>query len=182
MSTPPERTKGHAVISSACSPVSGWEISNSLMSTPASGIDRVQRMLGVHEGGGATLFLDLGYDMQRQGGLARGFRTVNLNHPATRQPANAQGDVQAQTAGGNGVGRQAQVTAAQLHHRALAERPVDLAQRGLERPLAIVILFLAHYPQSRLCHGLSPRYSTAPADPQANPAAVEEKRYMVCSF
>ena len=114
-------------------------------------------MFGVDIGGDAALLLDLGHDMQRQGGLARGFRAVNLDHAAARQPADAQRDVQAQRAGRNRVGRQAQIAAAQLHHRALAERPVDLAQRRLERPLAIAILFLAHHPQSRLCHDHLPR-------------------------
>ena len=110
------------------------------------GIDRIERMFGVDIGGDAALLLDLGHDMQRQGGLARGFRTINFDHPAARQAADAQRDVQAQGAGGDGIGRQAQVAAAQLHHRALAEGPVDLAQRRLERPLAIAILFLAHHP------------------------------------
>ena len=50
----PERTS-MSQISSACSPVSGWEMSTSSMSTPeARGVDRVERVLGVDEGDDAA--------------------------------------------------------------------------------------------------------------------------------
>ena len=44
----------------------------------------------------------------------------------------------------------AQIALAELHHRALAERAVDLGQRRFKRPLLLVIFFLGHYPQCRL--------------------------------
>ena len=100
------------------------------------GVARIERMFGVDIGGDAALLLDLGHDMQRQRGLARGFRAVDLDHAAARQPADAERDVEAERAGRDRVGRHAQIARAQLHHRALAEGPVDLGQRRLERPLA----------------------------------------------
>ena len=47
-STAPERTS-MSVISSACSPVSGWLTSSSSMSTPSFSVHRVERVLGVDE-------------------------------------------------------------------------------------------------------------------------------------
>ena len=44
--------------------------------------------------------LRLGHDRQGQGGLARGLGAVDLHHPATRQAAYAQRNVEAQGAGG----------------------------------------------------------------------------------
>jgi hypothetical protein len=58
-------------------------------------------VFGVDEGGGAAELLHLGDDLQGQGGLAGGFRAVDLDHPAARQAADAEGDVQAQRAGGD---------------------------------------------------------------------------------
>ncbi len=69
------------------------------------GIDRIERMFGVDIGGDAALLLGLGHDMQRQRGLARGFRAVDLDDAAARQAADAQRDVEAQRAGRNRVGR-----------------------------------------------------------------------------
>ena len=139
-------------------------------------------MFGIDIGRHAALLLNFGNHMQRQGGLARGFGAVNLDHAATRQPADAQRNIQAQRTGGNRVARQAQITRAQLHHRALAKSPIDLAERGFQRALAIRILFLAHYPQSRLCHEMSPVISQRPLIPKRIPGGgVKQPKYMVCS-
>ena len=59
------------------------------------GIDGVERVFGVDIGGDAALFLGFGHDMQRQRGLARRFRPVNLDHAAARQAADAERDVEA---------------------------------------------------------------------------------------
>ncbi len=40
---------------------------------------------------------------------------------------------------------------AQLHHRALAEGPIDLGQRGLQSPL-LVTFFFSHQPQRHVAH------------------------------
>jgi len=60
------------------------------------GIDRVQCVFGINEGRGAAHLLRFGDDMQRQRGLARAFRTVNLDHAAFGQAAHAQRDVETQ--------------------------------------------------------------------------------------
>src|SRR6266849_10551509 len=52
-----------------------------------AGIARVERMLGVDEGAGPAPALRLGNDVQREGGLARALRPVDLDAAATREPA-----------------------------------------------------------------------------------------------
>ncbi len=104
-----------------------------------AGIDRVERVFGVDIGGDATLFLGFGHGMERQGGLARGFRAVNFDHAAARQAADAERDVQAERAGGHRLDLDLAL-GAQLHHRALAESPIDLGKRRFKRafPLPVV--------------------------------------------
>ena len=92
----------------------------------------VQRVLGIDEGAGAGLALHLGDDLQRERGLARGFRAVDLDHAAARQAADAQGDVQAQRAGGDHLDVLELLAFAQPHDRALAELLLDLGQGGLQ--------------------------------------------------
>jgi hypothetical protein len=62
-------------------------------------IDRIERVLGVDEGADAALLLRFGEAVQRQRGLARGFRPVDLDHPAARQAADAERDVEPERAG-----------------------------------------------------------------------------------
>ena len=70
-STPPERTSVSA-ISSACSPVSGWETSRSSTLTPqARGVAGIERVLGVDEGARRRRALRLGDDVQAERRLAR---------------------------------------------------------------------------------------------------------------
>jgi hypothetical protein len=92
----------------------------------------VQRVLGVHKGAGAAELLHLGNDLQRQRGLARRFRAVDFDHAAARQAAHAQGDVQAQRAGGDDLDVLDDLALAQAHDGALAELLFDLGQRGLQ--------------------------------------------------
>ena len=63
------------------------------------GVAGVERVLGVDEGADAALLLGLGDDVQRQRGLARAFRAVDLDDPALGQAADAERDVEAQRAG-----------------------------------------------------------------------------------
>jgi hypothetical protein len=89
-------------------------------------------VLGVDEGAGAGLALHLGDDLQGEGGLARRFRAVDLDHAAARQAADAQRDVQAERAGGDHLDVLDLLAFAQPHDRALAELLLDLGQRGLQ--------------------------------------------------
>ncbi len=93
------------------------------------GVGRIQRMLGVDEGGGAAGLLHLGHHVQGERGLARAFRPKDLDHPAARQAADAQRQVEAERAGGHRLDLHHLALGAQLHHRALAEGPIDLRQR-----------------------------------------------------
>ena len=95
-------------------------------------IDRVERVLGVDEGADAALLLRFRHAMQRQRGLAGGFRPVNLDHAAARQAADAERDVEAERAGGDRVHVHRLVVLAEPHDRALAEIALDLGERGIE--------------------------------------------------
>ena len=56
-------------------------------------------MFGVDKGADPALLLAFGHHMQRQRGLARAFGAVDLNDPALRQTADAQGDIQTERPG-----------------------------------------------------------------------------------
>ena len=97
-----------------------------------SGVDGIQRVLGIDEGAGAADFLRFRDDLQRQRGLSRGLGTVDLDHAAARQPADAQRDIEPQ--GARGDGRDGDLFAiAQAHHGALAELALDLGERCAQR-------------------------------------------------
>src|ERR1041384_7211570 len=93
------------------------------------GVGDVERVLRVDEGGGAADLLHLGDDLEGQGRLARGLRTVDLDHPAARQAADAEGEVQAERARGHHVDIPDR-RVVHLHDRALAELLLDLGKRG----------------------------------------------------
>ncbi len=108
------------------------------------GIDRVERVFGVDESGRAARLLRFGDDMQRQRGLARAFRTIDLDHPALGQPPHAQRDIEPERAGGNRFHLHGFLLA-QLHRRTLAECAVDLCERGVQCLLAVCVHFLVLY-------------------------------------
>ena len=119
------------------------------------GIGRIERVFGIDESGGAAGLLRLGDDMQRQRGLARAFRAVDLDHPAARQAADAERDIEPERTGRDHLDLH-RLLRAQLHRRALAERAIDLRQRRFERLLP-VHAFLAFLNQLELrCHRISP--------------------------
>ena len=93
----------------------------------------VERMLGVDERAGASDLLHLCDDLQRQRGLARRFRAVDLDHPTARQAADAECDVQPERAGGHDLDVLGHLGVGQPHHRALAELLLDLGQRSGQR-------------------------------------------------
>ncbi|MNJ43383.1 hypothetical protein D3C77_383870 [compost metagenome] len=113
------------------------------------GVDRVQRVFGVDEGGHAALLLDLGHGVQGQGRLARGFRAEHLDHPPDRQAADAERHVQAQRAGRDAVDLGHHASLAELHDRALAEGAIDLRDRRLQSALLFAVFF-THELQCRL--------------------------------
>ena len=72
------------------------------MSTPRRlGVVGVERVLGVDEGGDAAGRLGAGDGVQRERGLARGLRAVDLDDAAARQAADAEGHVEGDRAGGD---------------------------------------------------------------------------------
>jgi hypothetical protein len=100
------------------------------------GIARIERVLGIDEGTDAAALLRFRHRMQRQRRLARGLRPVDLDHPAARQAADAQRDIEAERAARNRFDID-HLVLPELHHRALAEGPVDLAEGGFERLLLV---------------------------------------------
>ena len=92
----------------------------------------VERVFGIDKSAGASQFLHLGNDLQRERGFAGALRTVDFDHAATRQATHAQGDVQAQGAGGHDLDVFNHLTLAQAHDGAFAELLFDLQQGGLQ--------------------------------------------------
>src|SRR5688572_30623023 len=74
--------------------------------------------------------------MQREGGLATALGTVDLGDAASRDAADAERQIEGDTAGGDGVDGH-RLAVAQLHDRALAKLPLDLRHRQLDRSLAL---------------------------------------------
>ncbi len=62
---------------------------------------------------------------------------VDLGDPAARQAADAERQIEAERAGRDRVDLDHAVALAELHHRALAESALDLADRRVQGPLAI---------------------------------------------
>src|SRR5581483_11393981 len=104
-------------------------------------------------------------------------RPVDLDDPPLRQAADPQRDVQAQRARGDALDLHDLALDAQLHHRALAEGPVDLAQRRFQSAL-LVTVFTSHEFQSRLRHFIA-LYPTIPPTRPSSPARTHA--YMLCS-
>ena len=108
--------------------------------TKLFGIDRIERMLGIDKGGGAPLLLAFGHGVQGERGLARAFRTINLDDAALGQAANAEGNIEAERPGRNRLDLN-RLSAAQFHGRALAKGAVNLRQRGVECLFAVHIAY-----------------------------------------
>src|SRR5512135_873043 len=89
-------------------------------------VDGIERVLGVDVGGGAACLLDLGDDLQAQRGLARGFRTVDLDDAAPRQATDAERDVEPERPGRHHLQVVLDLGIAHFHDRALAELLFDL--------------------------------------------------------
>ena len=89
------------------------------------GVDRVHGVLGVDVGADAAVALRLGDDVHGERRLARRLRAVDLGDAAPGQAADAEGEVERQRAGGDGLDRH-RALLAHPHDRALAELLVDL--------------------------------------------------------
>ena len=89
-------------------------------------------MLGVHKGHLAALFLRLRQNVQRQRGLAGGFRPVDLDDAPLGHAADAQRHVQRQRAGGDGLHVDIGVVPI-AHDGTLAVQLLDLLHGGLQR-------------------------------------------------
>ncbi len=100
-------------------------------------------MFGVDEGASGAGLLSLSNDGKRHRGLTGRFRTVDLNDPTFRQTANAERDVQAQRASGNGWNRLA-IMIAHAHDRAFTELLFDLAQGGSQGALLVLVHYNPH--------------------------------------
>ena len=109
-----------------------------------AGIAGVERVLGVDEAADAAGLLRLGDDVQRERRLARGFRPVDLDDAAARQAADAERDVEAERAGRHGGDVDRRLVLAEAHDRALAEGPLDLAERRIERLRLVHAITLDH--------------------------------------
>jgi hypothetical protein len=113
-----------SAISSACSPVSGWETSSS-----------------------STLTLAFGHPVERQRRLARGLRSVDLDDAPAGKAADAEGDVERGRAGLNDRDLGVDILLAHLHDRALAELLLDRSDGELDRLLSstrVVSLLACH--------------------------------------
>jgi hypothetical protein len=91
--------------------------------------------------------------VQGHGGLTAAFRAVDLHDAATRQAADAEGDVERDRSGGDDLDGNVRVRA-EPHDRALAELPLNLGERGLEG-LVPVAGALNRRPAAVRCHGNS---------------------------
>ena len=93
-STEPERTSMSA-ISSACSPLSGCEISKFLhVDAEFLRVLRIERVFGVDERRRAAHLLHLRDHRQRQRRFARGFGAVDFDHATARKSADAERDIE----------------------------------------------------------------------------------------
>ena len=95
-----------------------------------AGIDRIERVFSVDEGADAALLLAFRHSVQRQRGLARRFRPVDLDDAALRQATDAERDIEPERSRRHRLDVHRTVVLAELHHRALAELALDLGERG----------------------------------------------------
>ncbi|MFB0492244.1 hypothetical protein ABIE45_004830 [Methylobacterium sp. OAE515] len=108
-----------------------------------AGVDRIERVLGIHEGADTALLLGFGDRMKRQRRLAGRFGTVDLDYTAAGQTADAEGDVEPERTGGDGLDLLHLVVLAEPHDRALAEGTLDLGQGGVNG-LGLVLVHRGH--------------------------------------
>ena len=104
-------------------------------------VDWIERVLGVDEGRHARGLLRLRHRLQRERGLARGFRAVDLDDAALGQASDAERGVHGHGAGRDHVSGDARVALSHAEDGALAVVLLDLAQRRVK----IVLCCLFHW-------------------------------------
>src|SRR5581483_8199683 len=102
-------------------------------------VAHVERVLGVDEGRDAATLLRLGDELERERRLARRLGAVDLDNPASGNPADAEGDVQPERARRQTRDVLGERLLAQLHDGALAELLLDLTDGEVDSSLAIHI-------------------------------------------
>ena len=100
------------------------------------GVLGVEGVRGVDERRDAPQLLRAGHRVQRDGGLARRLRAVDLDDAPARQPPDAERDVERDRPGGDHLQRRADLVA-ESHHRALAELLVDVGERSIQSLVAV---------------------------------------------
>ena len=100
------------------------------------GVRRVHRVLRVDERADAAAALRLGDHVVDERRLTGRLRAEDLDHPAARQPADAEREVERERARRDGADRDLGLVV-HLHHGALAELALDLTERRIECLLAI---------------------------------------------
>src|SRR5262245_34851220 len=103
-------------------------------------IDGVERVLRVDEAANAAPLLRLGDDMERERGLARGLRPINLDDAAARQAADAERDVETERARRDGLDTERLLVMAETHDGALAEAALDLGDRRFKGLFSIHLI------------------------------------------
>src|SRR4029453_2623662 len=94
-------------------------------------------MLGVDKGADAAALLSLRDQLERQRGLAGRLRPEDLDHTPARDPPDAERDVEAERSSRQRGDLVDEPVLAELHDGALAELLLDLAERQVDRPLAV---------------------------------------------
>jgi hypothetical protein len=104
------------------------------------GVNRVEGVLGVDEGGDTPVALGLGHDVEGEAGLPRAFRPIELDDAAPRHATYPQCEVERESTCGDDihldVGR-----LSHLHDGALAKLPLDLAERHVQG----LVTFTSHF-------------------------------------
>ena len=96
----------------------------------------VHGVLRVDEGTDASASLRLRDHVVDESRLAGGFRAEDLDDPAARKPSDPEGEIESERARRNGPDRDGCMVV-HLHHGALAELALDLAESDVQSLLAI---------------------------------------------
>ena len=105
-------------------------------------VDRVERVLRVDKGANAAASLRLGNCVQGERGLARALRPVDFEDAASGQATDAERQVEPERARRDRFDLLVSGARTHAHDAALAEGPLDLRQRRVERPVFFHSAFL----------------------------------------
>ena len=95
-------------------------------------------MLRVDEGGNPSLPLGVRDDLETDRGLSRGLGTVDLADPPAGDPSDADGGIQVDRAGGDGLDAHFRAVRPHAHDRPLPVGALDLVDGGAEIFLLLV--------------------------------------------